>query len=174
MQASETIDRDLREWADRPQRWSRYLDESWAGHSPGTHGMQPRMRHMFDALGFDLRQIPASNVVFVRTTSEADLRAEATEFLNRCWQFHETVIRQLGVRILVCLGGTAGQWVCSKVGAHKLLDTYRESNKRGWTSKAHVSPEGLAVVTVTHPGRADWRNPNADPTSLVRSVVHRR
>lgn len=121
LQAQETIGRDLMEWSQRPKSWSRYVDEAWRGRQPGTHGMQPRIRHMFDGLGLDLRQIPASNVVFVRTNSEADLRLEANDLL----------------------------------------------------SNAHVSADGIAVVTLTHPGRADWCNPQTDPTPLVQSVPNR-
>lgn len=53
-QADETIARDLADWRDLPEHWSAYLDESWQGRQPGTHGMQPRMRHMFNQLGRDL------------------------------------------------------------------------------------------------------------------------
>jgi len=173
LQAAETIGRDLMEWDDRPASWSRYVDESWRQQLPGTHGMQPRMRHMFSALGFDLRQIPASNVVFVRTNCEADLKLEAGDLLSKCWPFHETVIKQLEVRTLLCLGSTAGAWARSRLGAETLVGRYQETNARGWISHAHVSPDGIAVVTVTHPGRADWRNPNADPTPLVRSIIER-
>jgi hypothetical protein len=75
-QADETIARDVVDWRDLPEHWSAYLDESWQGKQPGTHGMQPRMRHMFDQLGRDLRAVPASNVVFVRSATEAALAAE--------------------------------------------------------------------------------------------------
>ena len=76
VQADETVARDLSDWKELNRPWSAYLDESWQGRSPGTHGMQPRMRHMFDQLGLDLREVPASNVVFVRSANEAALAAE--------------------------------------------------------------------------------------------------
>ncbi|WP_179506045.1 MULTISPECIES: hypothetical protein [unclassified Sphingomonas] len=173
LQAQETIGRDLMEWSQRPKSWSRYVDEAWRGQQPGTYGMQPRIRHMFDALGLDLRQIPASNVVFVRTNSEADLRLEANDLFSRCWHFHETVIKELEIHTLLCLGTTAGAWARSRLNAYVAVDGFRETNARGWMSNAHVSAEGIAVVTLTHPGRADWRNPQADPTPLVRSVLNR-
>lgn len=61
-QDNETVARHLAEWSSLPAHWSSYLDESWQGRPPGTHGMQPRMRHMFDRLGRNLRTVPASNV----------------------------------------------------------------------------------------------------------------
>ena len=172
-QNDETVARDLDDWRSLPARWSSYLDESWQGKPPGTHGMQPRMRHMFDKLGRDLRAVPASNVVFVRSTSEATLSAEKSALLSKCWPVHDAVIRDLGIRTILCLGTTAGRWVREAVGANQLIDKFQEQNARGWTSEAHLGSDGRAVVTVTHPGRADWRNPNADPTPLLGAVLAR-
>ena len=114
---------------------------------------------------------PASNVVFVRSATEALLQAEKDELLDRCWPVHRAVIETLGVKAMICFGGTAGKWVREKVGANQLLDSYRETNARGWRSEAHRAPSGKTVVTVTHPGRADWRNPAADPTPLVARML---
>ena len=172
-QADETIARDVADWRDLPEHWSAYLDESWQGKQPGTHGMQPRMRHMFDQLGRDLRAVPASNVVFVRSATEAALAAEKASLLAQCWPVHDAVIRQLRVRTILCLGATSGRWTREVIGADRLIDRFQEENARGWTSEAHVAPDGRAVVTVTHPGRADWRNAAADPTPLVRAVLDR-
>ena len=172
-QANETVERDLSEWKALTKPWSAYLDESWQGRPPGTHGMQPRMRHMFEQLGFDLREVPASNVMFVRSTNEAALAAEKVSLLPQCWPVHAAVISELNVRTILCLGGTAGRWARDALGAHQILDRFVERNARGWTSEAHIASDGRAVVTVTHPGRADWRNPAADPTPLVRAVLDR-
>ena len=172
-QADETIARDVADWRDLPEHWSAYLDESWQEKQPGTHGMQPRMRHMFDQLGLDLRAVPASNVVFVRSATEAALAAEKATLLAQCWPVHDAVIRQLRVRTILCLGTTSGRWTREVIGADRLIDRFQEKNARGWASEAHVAPDGRAVVTVTHPGRADWRNAAADPTPLVRAVLDR-
>lgn len=172
-QSDETVERDMAEWKALSEPWSAYLDESWQGRPPGTHGMQPRIRHMFNELGIDLRDVPASNVVFVRSANEAALAAEKAMLLPQCWPIHEAVIRDLNVGLVLCLGGTAGRWVREAFGAYQLIDQFSEQNARGWTSEAHLASDGRAVVTVTHPGRADWRNPAADPTQLVRRVLDR-
>ena len=173
-QVDETVERDFTEWQALTKPWSAYVDESWQGRSPGTHGMQPRMRHMFSQLGLDLREVPASNVVFVRSTNEAALAAEKAALLSQCWPVHEAVIRELEIRTILCLGTTAGRWTREAIRADKLIDRFKEQNDRGWASEAHIAADGRAVVTVTHPGRADWRNPLADPTPLVRAVLSRR
>lgn len=172
-QAHETVARDLENWKARTTPWSAYIDDSWLGRPPGKHGMQPRMRHVFDQLGVELREVPASNVVFVRSATEAALGAEKTVLLQQCWPVHDAVIHALGVRTILCLGATAGRWAREAIGASELIDRFVEQNGRGWTSEAHIAPDGRAIVTVTHPGRADWRNPSADPTPLIRAVLER-
>ena len=172
-QADETVERDVTDWKALSGPWSAYLDESWQGRPPGTHGMQPRMRHMFDKLDLDLREVPSSNVVFVRSANEAALAAEKARLLSLCWPMHEAVMHNLCIRTVLCLGITAGRWVRDTLGAHQLLDRFSEQNGRGWTSEAHLAADGRAVITVTHPGRADWRNAAADPTPLVRAVIER-
>ena len=173
-QAAETVERDLADWRALTAPWSAYLDESWQGKPAGTHGMQPRMRHMFDRLSLDLREIPASNVVFVRSANEATLAREKAALLSQCWPVHATVIRDLGIRTILCLGTTAGRRTREAIGAHEPINRFQESNDRGWTSEAHIAADGRAVVTVTHPGRADWRNPAADPTPMVKAVLERQ
>ena len=166
-QQEETIKRDLADWFTLPEHWSAYQDESWQGRPPGTCGMQPRVLHMFSRLGVDSRDVPASNVIFVRSSTEATLQGAKGEMLPACWRVHQRVIDELGVEVLVCFGGTAGRWVREMIGANRLIDQFAEANARGWRSTVHQDNSGKKVVTVTHPGRADWRNPDADPSEMV-------
>lgn len=171
--ADRTIDRQFADWRQVNEPWSAYVDEEWQGKPKGTHGMQPRIRHMFEGLGLDLRNVPASNVVFARSNNEKALKAEKAELLEQCWPVHEAVIGALGIHTILCFGSTAGRWVRDAIGAHRVIGSFTEQNKRKWKSQAHEAPDGRTVVTLTHPGRADWRNPDADPTPLIRSVIAR-
>lgn len=156
---------------DLPDVWSAYRDESWEGGPPGAWGMQPRLLHFFDRLGLDPAMVPCGNVVFVRTVRERDLRAERDALLAACWPMHRAVIARLGVRVVVCLGGTAGAWVRDMTGAHTPIDAFVENNRRRWSSRTHRNDAGVQVVTLTHPSRVDWRNPATDPTGLVISAL---
>jgi len=170
-QASDTIERDLeRIKADDRENWSAYRDEVWEG-APGTHGMQPRVLHLLKRLGRDPGEVPASNVVFVRTRREKDLHLEKNTLLPLCWGFHEKAIEQLGVRAILCFGGTAGTWVREKLGADQCIGQFQENNRRRWTSVAHSNSAGICVATLTHPSIAKWDTPETDPTELVLSVI---
>lgn len=172
-QAAETIARDLERWRQLPLQWSAYSDESWLGRPPGTWGMQPRLLHMLRGLGLDPRLVPASNVIFVRSATEAALAAEKRSLLPVCWRVHRAVINELGVDTVLCFGGTAGKWVRDELSAQTLVAEFAETNARGWRSSAHKNSRGQVVATLTHPGRANWCNSDADPTPFVARLLAR-
>jgi len=174
-QAKDTIDRDLEAITGQDREyWSAYRDDRWTGE-PGESVMQLRVRYLLKQLGLNPREVPASNVVFVRSRRERDLRREKSALLSSCWPFHEAVIRQLGIRNILCFGGTAGLWVREKLGAHReLIDHFQEENRRRWTSKAHCTADGLCVFTLTHPSIAKWDAAATDPTGFVKEVINRQ
>lgn len=166
-QADNSIRRQYSAWRQQEEPWSAYVDEVWEGKTAGAHGMQPRVRHLANAINIDLRLTPASNVLFVRSSTEATLLEDKEQLFGACWPVHQAVIDELGVRMILAFGGTAGWWLRERVQAHEKIDEFKETNARGWTSTAHRSPDGFVVCTLTHPGRADWRNPDADPSPMV-------
>ena len=168
-----TIGKSLATWRKREPDWSEYTSEIWEGPKPGESGIQPRIRTLFDRLGVDVATVPASNVVFVRSSVEAKLDRKA-EMLERCWPVHEAVIRDLGVSTVLCLGQTAGRWVRSKLGAHQAHGEFKEKyDRRYYRSEAHLNADGIAVLTLAHPSRSDWRDERADPSPFVRQVLAR-
>lgn len=103
-------------------------------------------------------------------------RTEQTKsLLHDCWAVHETAIRTLGVHVVVCFGQDAGRWVRTQLGAATgpAIESYTEDNGRHWRSTTHRGRDGIQVVTLTHPSRADWTNPLSDPTRLVISALAR-
>lgn len=168
-----TIGKSLANWRQCAADWCAYTSESWEGAPEGEYGIQPRIRALFDQLATNLADVPASNVVFVRSSVEAKLERKA-EMLERCWPVHEAVIRDLGVTTVLCLGKTAGRWVRSRLGAHQLDDHFEENyDKRHYRSEAHLSPAGIAVLTLAHPCRSNWCDERADPSPLVQRVLAR-
>lgn len=167
----ETLDFHTSKVLNRPEDWSEFRDEPWNRRKPGTTGMQPRILHMFKGLNLEPHQVPASNVIFRRTSGEKQLAGAFDQLAEQCWEFHHEVIEQLGVKVIVCFGGTAGTWVKRRLGAQEKVGEFVETNNRGWRSEAFRNSQGIAVVSVSHPSRAAWQNFAADPTPLVFSAL---
>jgi uracil-DNA glycosylase family 4 len=155
-----------------PADWSAYRDEKWKGKPPGSHGMQPRILHMFKTLGVNPGEVPASNLVFVRSRREGDIAEDLESLANHCWPFHKYVIKNLRPKVVLCLGKTAGDYVRSQTGAHERYATFTEQNNRKWQSHAFRSRSGLRVIVATHPSIADWTAPASDPTALVVGALN--
>lgn len=173
-QAAETVGRSLRQvQSELPDDWSAYRDESWNGRPPGTYRAQPRVRHLLSRLALDPRATPASNAVFVRSSRAGGLGAELPALLRACWPVHQAIIDGLGVRVVACFGREAGRHVRAMLDAHAEEDRFVERNKRGWTSTTHANANGQRVVTLSHPGVADWRAEATDPTDLVNRALAR-
>ncbi len=171
--ATATISSYLKRFKMLEAPWSEYSDESWEDAEPGTWGLQPRILHLLAHLDFDARFVPSSNVVFVKSRNENELALEKAELLKACWPVHQAVIESLGITTTLCFGSTAGSWVRGQLNANELTDSFTEQNRRGWTSRTHQDASGRQVISVTHPSRADWRNPLADPTDLVGRALER-
>jgi hypothetical protein len=173
---SETIEKHNKDIMAVAQ-WSAYCDESWEGKGPGMHRMQPRVRSMFCKLNIDLRQTPASNLIFVRTRRERHLRTSGVScYEELCWKFHEAVIERLSPRVILCFGRTAGLAVLKRLRkqlneSELLVDCFVEQNSRRWKSEAWKFPSGRRIIIATHPSVADWTKPATNPTPLVARML---
>ena len=101
------------------------------------------------------------------------MKEEQASLANLCWPFHEAAIRLMGVKVVLCFGGAAAELVCEQLKARTEVDSYTENNRRRLTSRTFSNPNGIAVIKATHPSRFDWRNPNSDPTVLVKRALQR-
>jgi hypothetical protein len=170
--ASETVEAHTRMvLRSLPSDWSAYRDESWGGKAPGTAGMQPRILHLFRVLGVSAGEVPASNLVFARSSRESTFEGDMLQMARECWPFHERAIQLLSAKVIVCLGTTAGDLVRARLGASNQIDHFVEKNKRRWTSRLFSSGSGVAVAVLTHPSIANWAAAASDPTCLVSTAL---
>ena len=153
------------------RNWSAYRDELWTGRTPGTAPLQRRMLHMFRKLNLDPGEVPASNLVFVRSERKAKLVGDFSQLARECWPFHQAVVDRLKVRTILCLGQDPGDWVCEQLGARSQVDEFIEKNNRKWKSRVYRNATGLTVVVATHPSRVDWTAPSTDPTELIQRAL---
>ena len=156
--------------------WSAYLDESWDDLPVGKHRIQRRTVHLCEGLGLSPREVPASHLI-CQCWEIAGEPAPAVQrqWAADCWPFHQAVIDRLEVKVLVCLGRNASGWVLKKerelTGVEpQQIDSFTAKDKAAWPSYAYQSGNRYIVI-LTHPIRASWINPNADPTDLVKRTL---
>ena len=159
------------------QRWSEdyspYRDQRWGGFKkPGNHPMQRGLLHLFSRVNRRPEEVPASEVVFLRSKDLTELRGRFDSIAEQCWPFHQAVIENLEVKVIVCLGRKVGGFVRRQMAAVQRVCEYREELPRRWRSFSHKNHEGIFVVTLAHPSRSEWSNERCDPTRLVVNALH--
>lgn len=167
--------RVLDEWSPE---WTALLSERWKPRRvPCSAGMAPRQRrivHLLKGLGFEPHRVPHSNLIFIRSPRSKDLSDADRSLADSLWPFHKAVIQRLGVRVVVCLGKEPGNLARELLAARLLVGRIQEQYKnRRWTSEAWCNDDGLCLAVATSPSVADWTNPAADPTPLVRGLLER-
>lgn len=172
IQSQETVSKHtVKVLNDMPDNWSAYRDESWRDTQPGRTGMQPRVLHLLNRLSLDPGIVPSSNVVFLRSARERDIKNEYQSLAELCWPFHQAAIEQLEPKAILCFGLMAGGFVRKKLEAHQQVDEFVEMNRRRWNSRAFSNNRGQLVVVATHPSIADWTTQPADPSEMIQRIL---
>lgn len=151
--------------------WSEYKDESWKGREPGKFGLQPRILHLMKQLNLSPYDVPASNICFVRSKRESTIAKELGALCESCWKFHEAVINELDIKVILCFGKTAGNFVRKKIDANNLIDQFIEFNSRRWKTEVYTNTKGQVIIVAPHPSIADWTNEKTDPTALIKKYL---
>ncbi len=150
-----------------PCGWSYYKDKN------RTSRFERGVLHLFKRLELNPREVPASEVVFLRSPNQKELKGRFEQLAEQCWPFHQAVIDRLGVKVIVCIGKRAGEFVRRRLKAQSQTDEFVEKNKRQWESLSHRNENGIIVVTLTHASQASWTSPASDPTTLVKRALIR-
>jgi hypothetical protein len=157
--------------------WSALFDEVWRPrrtcYPKGEAPMQRRVRHPLEELGLDPRRVPMSNIIFVRSPRQAKLSRQDAETAALVWPFHLRVIDKLRIRMVLCLGQKATDYVQRQLDEREFVDAWKEKDEnRSWHCEAwRSSSTGRLIVRLTHPSVADWTNPAADPSPFVRRLL---
>jgi hypothetical protein len=154
--------------------FSEYLNGDWRGvNKPGESPLQKSILHLLCNLNLNPYDVPASNICFVRSIGEKEIKNNLIKFAELCWPFHKGVIEELGIKLILCFGKSAGNIVRNKIGANEgPIDQFVESNKRKWKTQAFKNSNGIIVIVATHPSRADWTKIDSDISPFVKQFIH--
>lgn len=155
-------------WSEFSSQWMLYRNRRPVRlRDAGSAPLQRRVSHLLcSKMRLDPAKTPTSNIVFTRSSREKGL-LDLTQLAEQCWMVHEKVICGLGVQAILCFGHTAARFARCKLNADKLSAHWCERNGRKWTSLAHRNSVGQHVITLTHPGVADWLSKCSDPTDWL-------
>ncbi len=82
-----------------------YVDEGWGNRKPGDHPLQRRLSWLMSKLGYDLKEVAASNLIFLRTKNAAGLKM-FYKYADMCWPVHESILEIIRPKVLIVFGSS--------------------------------------------------------------------
>jgi len=149
-----------------------HVDDKWRGNEAGTMRSQIAMQHVFqEQLGFDLRRIPVSNIIFSRSGEYADL-SNPHQLAEDCRPFHQAVIDDLDIQSIIVMGTAAWNYVSktmpARVAATAILSGVNPGSRQ-FQMRAADTPDGRRIIHIPHFGGrgANWLAEGYDPSFFI-------
>lgn len=133
-----------------------YLDESWDSIKrseipKGQAPLQIRVDHLITQLGYNTRDVCASNLIFVTSRSADDINYGLAGY---CWRFHQHILELVQPKIILCFG-------ISSVSAYSFLwslygdgkEAVKKAGHGDWKCKAfttNIEGRPTTVVGIPH------------------------
>lgn len=131
-----------------------YLDYSWEGRPPGQAKLQKQVTRFLSGLGFEPRDVPASNIVMTRSTrimTHQDMDGDAW----RCWPLHQIILESVQPRAILAFGSGLEKSAFAYLRAFLKPDEVESipAEQPGFTChafKANLGTRSINVVVVPH------------------------
>jgi len=131
-----------------------YLDYSWEGRPPGQAKLQKQVTRFLSGLGFEPRDVPASNIVMTRSTgitTHQDMDGDA----ERCWPLHQIILESVQPRSILAFGSGLEKSAFAYLRAFLKPDEVESipAEQPGFTChafKASLGAGSINVVVVPH------------------------
>lgn len=131
-----------------------YLDYSWEGRPPGQAKLQKQVTRFLSGLGFEPRDVPASNIVMTRSTgitTHQDMDGDA----RRCWPLHRIMLESVQPRAILAFGSGLEKSAFAYLRAFLKPDEIESipAGQPGFTChafKASLGARCIHVVVVPH------------------------
>jgi hypothetical protein len=136
-----------------------YLDESWENkikrYNPGQAPLQLRLNWLINALGYDLRRVCASNIIFMKSRDARGLHYPGDADL--CWPVHERILRVVRPKVILTFGNSFSlspyAYLLQRLAAsdHAMSSGHGSWKCRGFETK--MDNRRLFVVGIPHLSR---------------------
>lgn len=160
---SRTIEEDLNSFPTKTE--NSYLDEEWDNKrgsiSAGKSPLQSRIKWLVEKLGYDLRTVCSSNLIFKRSKDAVGVSYNSDA--DRCWPVHEKVLKIVKPRLILTIGNSSKSsfdYILTKMKVSNSEIELFESGHRNWKIKKFetvINGHKICVVGLPHLSRYDPR-----------------
>jgi hypothetical protein len=145
-----------------------YVDERWKHGSlpPGEHPLQRNARRLFTALGADIKDVCASNLIFSRSVTAAQAGYPRKALI--CWPVHEMILQIVHPRAILTFGQQPFDFLREKLTANARLRDIPTGRRDGWTCRVARTSSGLILLGLPH---LSWFRPSDDVLMRIHECV---
>ena len=154
-----------------------FLDDTWRGKKPGTSTLQKRVQKLIQGIGYDIRSVCASNLIFIRSKNLTNLE-NFNQLCQACWPVHELIITEIVKPKVILTMGTDKKSASGflyerhykkfKEDAELTLFASGHGRTRCQYFRTVVNDHPLLVIAVPHLSRHNLSDPAIDH---IRSLV---
>ncbi|MDH4560659.1 hypothetical protein [Pseudomonas sp. BN411] len=139
-----------------------FLDGEWApagiDREPGDAPMQRRTVALLESLGFAVRDICASNLIFVQSK---DYKGVEYSLADKCWPVHRTILDIVKPKLILCCGNSgvsAYGYLKRRFGGEESAAASGHGNWSLKAFRAQIEGRECCVVGLPHMSRYEPRN----------------
>lgn len=129
-----------------------YLHENWGRtgccYEDGGHPLQRNAQLLFKALGTDVADVCASNLIFLRSVGEGGAGYPANAHI--CWPVHEMILGIVNPEVIITFGNRPFDFVCDKLGITN-IETRKNIGHGNWVCR--VAKGDRLVIGFPHLSR---------------------
>jgi hypothetical protein len=140
-----------------------YLDEEWGTNKinwkKGGAPLQRRVQHVLSFLGYETRQVCASNLIFTQSERSNDV---SIELANKCWPVHQAIIDLVRPKFIIAIGNgqvSAYRFLHTIIG-HNSIENEISANHGSWQIRWFSTEYQGRVVTVLGFPHFSYYNPD--------------
>lgn len=165
--------------------WSAYTDERMG---PAETKLQKSFIQFFKDIGVPSYSVPATNIIFVRTSSQINLENQYNKqkidtLIDMCWKFHKKALSYVKPKVILSFSSMATDALMDKMGGKKNWTKsfscrqptdegyfiYRVFTRTG-VSAPHMGSCNI-IMQVTHPARVNWNKAKLSPACVYKKVI---
>lgn len=146
-QATKTIKDSLSELPTRTK--NAYLVK-WRDRDPGKAPIQRRVQWLLDALGHELSNVAASNLVFVRSKDASGI---IQKYAGLCWPVHVRIIEIVRPKYIITFGQGVFEYLRQRMPVG--VESQHPAKHGSWMCRRFDSIDGCRVVGLPHLSRYD-------------------
>jgi hypothetical protein len=161
---------------ETPPDFNEFVDGHWGAPNclldRGSAVLQKRVQWMLRNLGYEVREVCASNLIFARSTGIVTLPASEDQLADACWPVHEFVLRIVKPKTIIALGTQAFKAIRKRTTKNSIVNCINSGHGNWKIYATEIDFNGCKISLVAPPHLSRYKIDNhADEFSWMQNKI---